>query len=1409
MVSKQLFELNSVRLSFFYLNISYILNVFKIRHSFLSIAFVSDGVNSYNITRMVSIFRFYILFFSINIFVLHAQKEAYHFKHISTEQGLSSNLVVAIEQDQLGQIWFGTRNGLNKYNGVDVEVFTNIPKDSLSLSNNDILTVLEDRDGFIWVGTYNGLNKYNPVKNTFKRYYRRESKSNSLVNTFVLCSKEMPNGELWFGTANGISIYNKATDDFKNIYTAPINGNVKAFKRIQSIYADTSNQVWLATRTGLAKLVPTKDNPYNFKMYNWSVLEKDLFIHEIIEVKPGVLGIGTKYNGYLLFNIAQGTFERLANANISPTADVRSLAKANDGNIWIGTTNGIHIVNTEGKVTSVKEDPNTFSGISQNYIKAIFKDRNGSMWLGTFSGGANIWNRINENFVRLKSTHTNNSRVTAIVNDDASNVYFATEQGNINKLDNQGTISSLLKVSKQKDSSLTYPIQTLLYTKPGLLWVGVLDRGVFIYDIATKQRRNDIISKELQEYLGDTGVYVIKEDAENGVFWFGTLGKGLVGYNTRTKSLIKIQRPDLTTNVVKTILVDAKGAVWIGGGLGGVNKISFKPDGSYNVSKYLNENPFSRFSINTIYKDRTNTIWLGTNTKGLYKYDGKSFSKKHIDVKNPVSTIYSILEGDEGYIWMATNKGVVKYDTKTRKSTVYNQKDILSYSGFNVNSSLSLPNSQFYFGGYEGVITFNTKRIYKNEYVPKVLLSDLKIKNQSVKVSSDDAILFKSVSYAHTIQLKHDNANFSISYALPNFTNPEHNYYAYRLKGLDEAWTYTKKTEAFYTLQSSGDYIFEVKGANSHGVWNHQPAKLRIVVHPAPWLSWWAIAIYCIFIIVGLSSLYWILQSRSRLRHKLELEYVESKRSEELNKAKLQFFTNISHEFRTPLTLILGPLQQLLKQYDGSPKMFKKLKVIESSANHLLRLINRLMDFRKLEHNQLKLEAAQGNIVKFLREIFLSFQEYAKIGGYTYTFESEDDKIVLYFDRYKLERVFYNLISNAFKYTEKGGQITVEVVKADGGVCIRVRDNGIGVAEEYIDKIFDRFFEASTQQRPEETYKKGTGIGLAIANNIVKLHRGTLEVENVKPKGAVFTVKLKQGKAHFLEDEILKDFKMSDEVSQYATQLEALKMSQTDEVLESSVVDEKKYTLLVVEDNKLLRSFMKELLRQDYNVLQAENGAVALEKAQKHLPDLIVSDVIMPEMVGTELCSKIKADINTSHIPVVLLTSRTSLIYKFEGLESGADDYISKPFNLREFQLRIHNLLESQERIKNKFAKNDIFIADEIAVTTIDEKLLKKAFKVVEDHMDDENFDVETFAMHLGVSRSLLFTKIKAWTNFTPNEFVREIRLKYAAKLLENKAIRIAEVSNKVGFKRAKYFSQCFQKKYGMTPTQYAEKNLK
>lgn len=1335
-----------------------------------------------------------------------AQTTNYRFRNLSTSKGLSQSSVIVIHQDKLGQMWFGTRDGLNKYDGTSFKIFKNNTEDSSTISNNDILAIEEDSLGTIWIGTYNGLNSYNPVKDSFKKYFHTKN-SESLSNNTIWSIKEI-NDEIWIGTSNGISIFNKTTGVFKNVFHEPLNNESLPSNFVSKIIETKNGDVWVGTSKGLCKL--EKRDATIFKFKNYTNSNESLYIQDIVEDKQGDLWIATKTNGLFKYSSHQNKLVSAFDKEhfLGFEKDFRVIASDKDGNLWFGANSGVYVLNTksefnESTLTKI-EDKN----ISK--IKSIYTDKKGSVWVGTYFGGVNIWDETNSNFTNLnQNTNTNSlsyNVVSSMVLDAEKNMYFGTEGGGVTILNNKSDRTSYLNSTNLKELP-TNNVKTLLLNNENDLWIGTIDKGLIVYSLKKKKTSNNYLSTQLKQKLGNTSVYVLEKESDS-IIWIGTFGNGLVRYNTEKKTLKvfkneQIGTSSLTNNRIRSLLIDSKKQVWVGT-QSGLNLMTLS-DRIANKVKiehfFFNDETLSGVDILTVFEDSKGTIWVGTKAKGFFVYKDSKFEK--IDIIGggfEITSIHSVIEDKNENLWLSSNNGIIKYNTITGETNVYGETDGLISNEFNDNSSLKYSDNQFYFGGPEGVSYFDPENIISNNYVPQVILTNFKIHNKTVKVGLDkNDILTKSIEYTKVITLAYNKANFNITFAIPNFINSVNNEYKYRLVGLENEWVTTSNTEATYTIQNAGTYIFEVKGANNNGVWNTNSTALKILVLPAPWKSWWAFLLYALLIALALLGLIVFLKSKAKLKLELDFEHREKERNEEINKAKLQFFTNISHEFRTPLTLILGPLQQLLLDYKGSNKMYKKLLVIENSANHLLQLINRLMDFRKLENNQFELQSAEGNIVKFLKEIYFSFSEYAKDGNYDYTFETSDDPILVYYDRSKLERVFYNLVSNAFRFTAKGGAIRMKVRKDDTHIYIGVEDTGVGISEEYVDKIFSRFFEIAAHNNSKEEYNKGTGIGLSIAKNIVTLHKGAINVKNNIEKGTLFEVSLPLGRAHLSDEEILPDFKTSDDLSQYEKQLES---SIVDDI-EDLVVDENKPVILVVEDNKPLRSFIKNLLKKEYTLVEAENGKVGLKKALELIPDLIISDVIMPEMVGTEMCSKVKENLKTSHIPVMLLTARSSLIYKFEGLESGADEYISKPFNIKEFKLKVKNMLGNVQRLKSKFSSENSLSPGDITVSSVDEQLLKKAFKIVEDNISNEQFDIPFFCDELGVSRTMLFTKIKAWTNFTPNDFIQEIRMKRAIQLLEQNKINISQISYKVGFKNPKYFSKCFQKKYGSTPSQY------
>lgn len=1340
---------------------------------------------------------------------LNGQNTTYHFSHLNTHDGLSQSSVIDIAQDQFGRMWFATRDGLNVYDGNKFKAYRNSVSDSTSISNSDILSVIEDKEGYMWIGTYNGLNRYNPIKDEFTRYFHNKSE-HSLSNNTVWCIKEVANGEIWIGTRNGLSILRKDEDKISNYYSDESSSSLPS-NYILSIAQSTNGNIWVGTSGGFCKAYYNKDGKLQFERFRPEDINVTPFIQDIVSCDQNTLCIGTKNVGLLKFDVLSERFLSIVDSD--KDRDVRAIEIGDPGTLWVGTSDGITLIESDGRVNKLKNNTKESGSISHNYIKSIYKDDKGSIWVGSYYGGIDIWDRSNTNFINFIDQSAENQLgykvVSSIVADSQENIYFGTEGRGITIFKKNTPQAEYVNLTRYPEL-LSNNIKSI-YTDNTLLWIGTFDKGLSVFNLQKQRFENEIISKDLKDKLGNSGVYTIQKGSDN-YLWIGSFGNGLFHYNPTSKTyqqFFKVENEGrgLSSNRVRSLLIDNSSNIWIGT-QNGLNFLPFS-NGSYDVQNishfYYDQSTGSGDDILSIFQDLAGTIWIGLRAKGLARFDGNEFQHISLNSDQPITSIYSILEGKDGILWLGSNQGLIKYEMEDQSFKVYTQKDGLANNEFTNGASIKVGDSEFYFGGTEGVSFFNAELITQNNFSPQVLLTDLKIKNDLISPGDQTDILESSLLYTKEITLNYDESNFSIEYAIPNYINPSSNRFQYRVLGLDESWTITNQPQASFTIQRPGTYTFEVKGANNDGVWNEAPTRLKIHVKPPFWRSTWAYILYSLLLLIAIWGINKAVRSKTQLEHKLQLEHLENVRNKEVNDAKLRFFTNISHEFRTPLTLITGPLQQLLADYKGSSFVYKQLLVIESNANHLLQLINRLMDFRKLEHKNLQLEAAEGNIVKFSEEVFLSFTEYAKCNGYTYEFKKEEDRILVYYDRPKLEQVLYNLISNAFKYTPPGGIISVVIRKEADNVVIEVADTGPGIAPQFRDKVFERFFEIPEYKGSQNAQNTGTGIGLSIAKRIVNLHNGTIEIHSNAKSGSIFTVKLALGKEHLSEDQILQDYKFSDDLGLYTSQIPKINLDRPLNINEQ-ILEQEKETILLVEDNAPLRIFMKDLLSEQYNILEAGDGREGMNKALQHIPDLIISDVMMPIMVGTELCAQIKSNLKTSHIPVVLLTSRTSLLYKVEGLESGADDYISKPFDVKEFQLRIRNLIQSTQRMRTKFSETDSFSPNKIAITSIDEELLKRAIQIVEENISNHQFDIATFCTQLGVSRTLLFTKIKAWTNFTPNDFIQEMRMKRAIQLLEQDKLNVSEISYEVGFRNPKYFSKVFTKKFGLSPTGYKEK---
>jgi len=1332
------------------------------------------------------------------------------FVHLSSVQGLSQNSVFCFEQDDLDQMWVGTRDGLNKYDGEKITVYRNIQNDSTSISNNDIRCILKDNKGFLWVGTQKGLSCYNPRSNTFKNFFYSPN-DNSISNNQITSIAQLKNGDLWIGTSDGLSIYDQETNQFTNYRNNNLDHQSLSSNYITEIFQDVTGVIWVGTTQGLNRVVNADKFKLRFKKFYLPLgAEKQKGVIQSLEVGPdkNLLWVGTRGHGLFMFDTVKNIFFRAQAevANKVTSKDIRSICYDTNHNLWLATYDGLFVVKNN-EVVHVTNQYGNPKSLSRNTLKKVFVDRRGSVWIGAYYGGANIWNPYSQNFDKVFRVDNNQAYPLGVVSfieeDKQGNVYFGTESKGITVMDRYNNTNKKLTNALNRELE-DCNVKSLLIDE-NKLWIATFNNGIKLFDLTSKTFEGFGGSDtQVSAFLKNIHLYSIARVDD--LILFGTFGQGVVVYNLKTEQIATISANlysdnSLTNNRVRVLLVDTDKNLWIGTE-SGLNKISYANLRSkkYEVQRFLFDSKhYFGSDIASIIQNKQGQVYVGTKEKGLFVFQENQFKHLPLEAQNTtVQNICTIVESANDNLWISNNYGLLKYNTSSKKTVLYSQIDGLIGQEFNNNSGKKISTGEVYFGGVFGASVFDPNLLGKTLESPQVILTNLKVEGKDIaNFDTKNSVLSQSVSYTNAIELNHNQSSFSLNFAMPSYHSASNNKYQYRLVGLDDVWKFSSTPEVNYSIQKSGSFTFEVKGVDS----SLPPTKLLIEVTPAPWKTPLAFVVYFLMIALALYGLNYIKESRSKLKHRLELQSIEKQQQEQLNKSKLEFFTNISHEFRTPLSLILGPLQQVIENYQGSNKIYKRLQVIQQNADQLLKLINQLLDFRKFENENSKLQAAEGNIVKFLREIYLSFFEFSKVGNYEYTFSSSSDNLRVYFDRHKLERVFYNLISNAFKYTPEGGKIEVNIIEQDEHIVIQVKDNGKGVDKQFVGKIFERFYEVAADKKYQKQFNQASGIGLSIAKKAVDLHQGKIEIQDQQDKGSTFVVTLLKGQAHLSESDIIKNFKISDDVRLYESQL---KTTQSKE-LNLSTVDEDsdKQLVLIAEDNDGLRDFIADILKEQYRVITAENGRIAFKKALQFIPDLIISDVIMPEMEGTELCAKIKTDIRTSHIPLVLLTSRTSLVYKFDGLESGADAYINKPFNVKEFMLTVNNLLSFKQKVKEKFLGNTVEF-EHNSTTSIDEQLLSKAVNIVKKNIDNTSFNIPSFSAELGVSRTILFAKIKNLTNLTPNEFIHSIRMKRAAELLELGQINVSEVCYKVGFRNPKYFTKCFKKHFNQTPTEYA-----
>jgi signal transduction histidine kinase/ligand-binding sensor domain-containing protein/DNA-binding response OmpR family regulator len=1327
----------------------------------------------------------------------------WRFRHLDKSDGLSQSSVFAIAQDDEGFLWFGTRNGLNRYDGYRFRVFQQQPDDPFSLVNNDVRAIYFDgRTRSLWLGTNGGLSRLDLNTEQFHNYRPSSDQANGLDADVVRSITRDPQGQLWIGTALGLLRYLPTTDSFAWEKTFLHGTDTLQAPDVKAILPGPEGELWVGTDQGLFCRESSAHGTYQFRRSDEVHLDLDplaaLHIKTLLRDPQGRYWIGTHDDGIFCWDRQSGKLRSYQAQEGDPFAlshnNIRSTTLDQNGRLWVGTFVGLnrYLPEQDGFKTMISEAGHP-EGLSSSSIRALFGDQQGGVWIGTYYGGINY---LDESFTRfqiyrpqlgLNSLSAN--VVSSFAEDAAGNLWIGTEGGGLNYFNPQSGRFQHLPAQPQNPRGLSGENIKTLLADGEQLWIGTFQRGLNRFFPGENRFERYLHDPDDPHSLSHDNVYSLLREGDS--LWVATYGGGLNEFDiasgrARHFRFVSQDSTSLPSDQLRVLSRDQRGQIWIG-----------SEKGLARLDRQGDRVQFQRFfpdlQVYALQPGEKNCLWIGTLGQGLWQFDSTQDTARHYTTADglPGNTIFGILQDEAGDLWLSTDQGIAKLNRDRGTFTRYHHTEGLENLEFNYNAYYKTREGAFLFGGTHGFTRFFPAQIQPNTYVPPVVFSGLEAFNRRIAVGGEDQLLTQTLNHTPALTFAYNEANFTLRFAALDFAHPKSNAYSYRLEGIDPDWKFTTgEPKATYTLQREGTYTFYLRGGNNDGLWNPAVRTLTIRVLPPPWRSWWAYLAY-VLLLVGVI---WAVARYVRLQHSYQLEHLAKEKQEDLHQMKLRFFTNITHEFRTPLTLILGPLRELIQREEGSARTVQRLRSIEHNAQRLLALVNQLLDFRKLEAEHQDLEIAEGNVVRFLREIFLSFQETARLRGLNYRFEAEEAEIRLWYDRDKLEKVIYNLLSNAFKFTPDGGRIRLRVAAADAGVVIAVADNGRGMSPEIQAQIFQRFFE---QRGGNE--QVGSGIGLALSEQLVRLHGGRIGVASEPGEGTTFQVWLPQGHAHLPPEAILADFRDSEDHRHYQPLPSA--------PLAAKVAPpEDAPLLLLVEDNPEVQAYIGSVFGGEYRLLTAADGQQGLDMARERLPDLIISDVMMPRMDGTTLCRHLKTNLETSHIPVILLTARTALIFRLEGLETGADDYVNKPFYPEELRLKVRNAIEARQRLREKFARTRNFDPKEITVTSADEHFLEKVMQLAETHIDNPDFTIEHFAEELAVSRPLLFKKMKALTNQTPKSFLKQVRLKRAAQLLSQQKLNVAEVAYLTGFRDPKYFSKCFQQEYGETPSSYAGK---
>lgn len=1300
-----------------------------------------------------------LIFLSTTIF-----SQEYYFKHYKVENGMSNNSVLASIQDKDGFLWFGTKDGLNRFDGYHFKTFRSGANPKTSLGINYIQSLHEFKN-YIWVGTDKGLYWYDKKLEKFTFL-------NEAINNRINAIENDLKNNLWFISIGTLVKYNVDTKE------------TKLFEGSNSFYAtsitcDKNGVIWASSYDDLYRY---SEATQSFDKIKVQLPSSTFSISVIYALDGNSVLIGTKDHGVYKYDVLTGKTAPFINGAERPIF-VRQFKKNNRNELWIASESGVSIYNLKNKtIKNLRKSPSDPYAISDNAAYCITIDKENGVWIGTYFGGVNYhqkqYDQFKKYFPRKSENAIVGSAVREIHKDNQGNLWIGTEDAGINKFNLQTKKFVNYQPNGTKSGLSFYNIHAVL-PRGNKIWIGTFEHGLDIMDATSGKvvKHYDHTSSNLKSDF----IVTFYETPEKKLYVVTSLGIYL--YDEENDSF-KICDSFSETTHYTCMFKDKDGNLWAGSYRDGLfyynsktkEKIVYRHD-------FKNDNTISNDFITSIFQDQQNNLWIATEN-GLNVLDTRKKEFRKFTTKDgfPSNVIYSILQDANQNLCITTSKGLVRFNYKTKSVKIFTTANGLLSDQFNYNSAFKDSNGDMYFGNLNGMISFNPKNFSTNKYNPPIFITGLQINNQDVVVNDEDSPLDESISYIKKITLNNHQSNFNIDFASLSYTAPELTQYWYKLDGINDDWvSLNKNNKVFFTELPSGNYKFRVKSVSVNGIWS-QEASIAITILPPFWAS--SYAFFCYFLLIT-GVLYWLLRRYHNMNIKennRKITHLNNEKEKEIYHAKIEFFTNVAHEIRTPLTLIKSPLESLLKRTYESPEILENLSIMEKNTSRLLNLVNELLDFRKTEMEDLRLTFVETNLSVLVRHLQSQFTPLIEEKNIHLELELGEKDIYAFVDEEAFRKILSNLISNAIKYAKS--EVIITMFRDENSLEFIVKNDGNLIPKALKNKIFEPFFRIVSSET-----QTGTGIGLSLAHSLTELHKGTLKLQFLDDTLNTFVLQL--------------PLRQESEFHLYKNTSETTEKESNEEFENEIVAKNTKTQLLVVEDNLELLNFMSKELAKEYKVFKATNGEEALKVIHNQSIQLVISDITMPIMDGIELCDRIKSNIESSHIPVILLTALSAIQSRIQGLESGADAYVSKPFSMDFILAQIDNLLSNRRHVMEYYASSPLSHLKTIAHNKIDEEFIKKLDEIIDQNMADTNLSVESLADILSMSRSTLYRKIKDISNLSPNELINNARLKKAAELLLSGKYKVYEISEIVGYNSQSSFSRNFQKSFAMSPSEF------